>query len=180
MSLLAVTLLAAGPGCDQGTTAFLTGDAGNTTGGQATVFGSNNGIVNSDEEQGRGATVTVRFANITPDAAVDVQFFALQKRDALLPDELFVEENAITRDIGLAGTGILPPAVTDSIEVPCGSDLIIGTQGGIFSDAQTGDVLGLGDSRWLEEIPLGLCGSIVTLEFAPAGDGYASRVLIGR
>ncbi|MGB0715027.1 MAG: hypothetical protein ACPGXK_04060 [Phycisphaerae bacterium] len=134
-----------------------------------------------DTVQGRSSVVTVRFVNRSINAAVDVEFFSTQTADLALPNGLFDASFSIQRDIGLAGTGILPPTVTDTIDLPCTENLTLGTQGGLFSDASSGDPLGSGDARWLEDGPIGLCGSVVTFEFIPRGaDSYTTQVLISR
>jgi len=129
---------------------------------------------------GRSNVVTVRFSNLTTQAAVNVGFFSMGDSSAVVPDELFTEENALTRDIGLAGTGILPPNVSDSVDIPCGTNLIIGTSGGAFVDPETGDELGKGTRRWASENPLGFCGAVVTFEYVSLGGSFDTRISIHR
>lgn len=169
--LLAAGLIGAG--------LFVTGILSGCTEPGETLFTSS--AETGDTVQGRSAIVTVRFVNRSSNAAVDVQFFSTQSSELELPDDLFDESFSVRRDIGLAGTGILPPSVTDTIDIPCTANLTLGTKGGQFSDAETGDPLGIGDPRWLEDYPLGLCGAVVTFEFVPRGaDSFASHVTITR
>jgi hypothetical protein len=120
-------------------------------------------------------TVFVRFWNRTVEEAVDVQFYATNEPLDTLPDDLFVEDNRVTRSIGLAGRGIIEPGMVDAISFPCTENLTLGTAGGEFTEAETGDERGLGTPRWAQQEPLGLCGSVVTFEFFHEGDQYGTR-----
>lgn len=121
-------------------------------------------------------TVLVRFWNRTLIDAVDVQFHATNDILDTLPDDLFTPDHQVTRSIGLAGLGILEPGMVDTISFPCTDDLTLGTQGGQFSDAETGDSRGLGVPRWVAGAGLGLCGSVVTFEYTRDGEGFTTRV----
>ena len=123
--------------------------------------------------------VLIRFSNRTVEEAVDVQFYAANEPLDDLPADLFVEGNRLARSIGLAGQGIIEPGMTDSITFPCTGDLTLGTAGGKFLEAETGDERGLGTARWAQETPLGLCGSVVTFEFYREGDEYLTRFRLG-
>lgn len=123
--------------------------------------------------------VLVRFVNLSTDEAVEVQFHGSNAALGTLPDDLFAAENLVTRGIGLAGSGILAPRTADQILFPCTTELVIGTLGGSFVDAQTGDARGEGQVRWAEDSPLGLCGSYVTFEYAPEGNEFVTRLRIG-
>jgi hypothetical protein len=123
--------------------------------------------------------VLVRFRNHLTSEAVDVQFYATNEPLGMVPDDLFVEANLVTRSIGLAGRGIIEPRTQDAITFPCTSNLTIGTLGGAFADAETGDALGQGVPRWAQEEPLGLCGTEIAFEFMPGTDGYITRIRFG-
>ncbi len=138
----------------------------------AEITTTNSGAIGDDE-------VVIRFINRTGDDAVDVEFFATNDPLTKLPDELFVEGFRVTREIGLAGRGVLAPQQRDEITFPCTADLSIGTSGGEFTDADTGDERGLGDPRWAQDRPLGLCGTIVMFEFVLEGDTYKTRIELG-
>lgn len=133
----------------------------------------------SDDEATLKGMVLVRFWNRTVEEAVDVQFYATNEPLGTFPDDLFVDENRVTRSIGLGGRGIIGPATTDAITFPCTEDLSLGTLGGEFSEAETGDQRGLGTARWAQDAPLGLCGSVVTFEFYRDGDEYRTRLQFG-
>ncbi len=124
--------------------------------------------------------MTVQFVNLTDSTAVDVQFFVSNEVIEPVRDNLFAEENLVTRSIGLAGSGIISPRATDSIPLPCTPGLTIGTLGGVFTEAESGDVFGTGQERWVTEDPVGFCGSRVTFEFSLVDDEYLTRVRIGR
>lgn len=120
--------------------------------------------------------VTLRFRNSTFDEAVDIEFYATNEPLANIPDDLFVPENLFTASLGVAGTGIVTPLREDVITFPCSVDLTIGTLGGRFLDNETGELRGQGMRRWLEERPLGLCGAIVTFEYA-GDEGVFTTIL---
>ena len=120
--------------------------------------------------------VTLRFRNSTLDEAVDVEFYATNEPLANIPDDLFVPQNLVTASLGVAGTGIVTPLREDLITFPCSLDLTIGTLGGRFLDNETGEARGQGVRRWLEERPLGLCGTVVTFEYA-GDDGVFTTIL---
>lgn len=124
--------------------------------------------------------VLIRFRNFSPIDAVNVEFFATNETLGTVPDDLFVEDYRTNANIGVAGTGILEPAHSDAIVLPCTEDLVIGTTGGTFSDNDTGEVRGTGDRRWAQAKALGLCGRAVTFEFAPDNAGFITRITIGQ
>jgi hypothetical protein len=123
--------------------------------------------------------VTVRFRNPLDREAVDVEFYATNEPLDALPDDLFVGEYLVTASVGVAGTGIIQPLKQDVIQFPCTEVLTIGTGGGHFIDHETGEVLGSGTPRWLQEGPLALCGGVVTFEFSVADGEYTTVVAVG-
>lgn len=126
-----------------------------------------------------GDVVTVRFRVFTAQEAVDVEFFATNDPLEVIPGDLFVPANAFSASVGLAGTGIVPPLSEDVILFPCSPTLTLGTTGGTFLDSETGEPRGTGVARWASEGPLGLCGAIVTFEFAGAEDARTTVLTIG-
>ena len=126
-----------------------------------------------------GPTVTVRFVNLSLNAGVDVAFYATNEAVEVLPDDLFVETFAVSSGIGFVGLGILGPGGTDSIDFPCSETLTLGTTGGVFLDNETGEVVGEGTPRWVQEGPVGLCGFAVTFSYVPNGDSFETVLTVG-
>jgi len=124
-------------------------------------------------------TVTVRFRNLAVDEAVDVEFYASNVTLETLPESLFVDQNAVSAGIGIAGTGILEPLREDSLEVPCGESLVLGTLGGSFLDNESGELLGHGVARWVSDAPIGLCGRGVLFEYDNEFGTFTTLVSIG-
>ena len=120
--------------------------------------------------------ITIRFQNLTSSEAVNVQLHASQDSLTTVPDDLFVDEHKLTSGVGFAGTGLIPPRSGDLVELPCTDDLIVGTLGGEFVDSDTGELLGVGQPRWAQAGPLGMCGSILTFEFAGSDGSYTTSV----
>jgi len=126
--------------------------------------------------------VNIRFRNLLTAEAVDVQFYMADSPLANLPADLFTPEHLVVASIGVAGTGILQPQKEDVIQVPCAENLTLGTLGGRFTDNETGEARGTGTSRWVQQGPVELCGSIVTLEFS-AGESegqFSTWLTIGK
>ena len=128
-------------------------------------------IVSPDE-------VLIRFRNLAPVDAVDVEFYATNEALEALPDDLFQDEHRVTASIGIAGTGIIQPFREDAITFPCTADLTVGTAGGHFADNETGEAAGAGTARWAQELPLGLCGRVVTFEFFAQGEGFSTTLTV--
>ena len=122
--------------------------------------------------------VLIRFRNLAPIDAVDVEFYATNESLEAVPDDLFQEEHRLTASIGIAGTGIIQPFHEDAITFPCTGDLTVGTSGGRFSHNETGEAAGAGTSRWAQEAPLGLCGRVVTFEFFARGEGFGTTLTV--
>ena len=122
--------------------------------------------------------VVVRFVNLTEGEAVDVEFYASPTTPGVLPDDLFQESHRIVTSIGVAGTGIVEPQTQDAIALPCVDGLVLGTRGGRFVEVESGEPRGAGVSRWLAQVPLGLCGGMVSFEFGKTGDAFTTVVRI--
>jgi hypothetical protein len=123
--------------------------------------------------------VAIRFANLTIAEAVDVQFYASDGPLDDLPDDLFVPANLVTTNIGVAGTGIIQPWREDFTLLPCTPGFTIGTRGGAFLDDESGEPRGVGTARWAQDGPLGLCGSVVTFEYAGRDGEFTTALVIG-
>lgn len=125
-----------------------------------------------------GDDVRVVFRNLTEDEAVEVEFYATQEPLAVIPDDLFDSANdfLVVRNIGVGGRGVIAPGETDVIELDCGEGLVLGTTGGLFLDNETGDELGTGTRRWVQEEAQFSCGATVVLEYTSDGDTYATRL----
>ena len=145
------------------------------------LLGLVNGFSGAQSPADTGASegmVKIRFRNLLILEAVDVQFYVADTALSNLPDDLFLPENLVTASIGVAGTGIVQPQKDDVIELPCTDNLTIGTQGGRFTDNETGEPRGTGAPRWVQEGPVELCGSIVSFEFsAGESDGDFNTTL---
>jgi hypothetical protein len=124
--------------------------------------------------------VTIAFRNLATTDAVNVEFHTTTDPAAVLPQDLFVQANEITANLGVAGTGLLIPGATDVLEIPCDASLVIGTAGGVFVDNETGETTGRGVPRWLDATSAGLCGAIVGFTFAASGDTFLTSVEIRR
>ena len=128
-------------------------------------------VVSTDE-------VLVRFRNLAPVDAVDVEFYATNEPLETVPDDLFHEEHLVTASIGIAGTGIIQPFHEDAVTFPCTIDLTVGTAGGRFAHNETGEAAGVGTIRWAQEEPLGLCGRVVSFEFFAQGEGFGTTLTV--
>lgn len=124
--------------------------------------------------------VIIAFRNLATIDAVNVEFHTTTAPVANLPDGLFVEENGVTTNLGVAGTGLLIPGATDILELPCDANLIIGTAGGGFLNNETGEPAGRGEPRWLDATSVGLCGAIVGFTFEGTGGTFVTTVEIRR
>lgn len=124
--------------------------------------------------------VTIAFRNLATTDAVNVEFHTTTDPAATPPQDLFVDANKITANVGVAGTGLLIPGATDVLEVPCDANLVIGTAGGAFVDNETGEATGRGVPRWLDETSAGLCGAIVGFTFSASGDTFLASIEIRR
>ncbi len=144
--------------------------------GDVSIFPGVNRPIDSDPTS--GSVVTVRFRNLTRTEAVSVQFYLAAEPLQNLPNDLFTEPHQVTASIGLAGTGIIQPIHEDVREFPCSTTLSIGTSGGEFLDAETGEPRGSGERRWLQHGPLKLCGSMVTFVYAGSVGQFTTAVEI--
>jgi len=111
-----------------------------------------------------GPTVAIRFANLT-DLAVLADVYVSTNGEDLDPDVIFAPANQLVDGVGLASTGVLVPQSTDQVEVPCTPDMVVATTGGVFRDPDSGDELGVGAQRILQEGLVFDCGAEITFVY---------------
>ena len=120
--------------------------------------------------------IRVRFVNQS-NWALDVQFYATAETgDA--ETVLFLDGNRVTADIGFSGTGLIPQADTDEIERLCTNARMIGTRGGEFRDADTGESVGTGEQRVLVLDQQYTCEETITIIYTASGDSFETSVLV--
>jgi len=129
-----------------------------------------------DEEPKR--LVTIHFANLSSTEAVNVDFYVSYDRLEVIPNSLFTAGYYYTEGVGVAGTGVVEPRSTDTIEIECTDVFSIGTTGGRFVDGETGDSLGNGKPRWLQEGPLAICDGEVTFVFRSEDTGFNTTIVL--
>lgn len=122
--------------------------------------------------------VTVRFANTSASSAVQVEFYAAEIDTQEVASSLFQGENRRTANVGVGGTGWIPPLSIDSVALPCDSDTAIGTLGGAFAENDSGISAGRGTPRWLSQQSTGFCGQTVTFYFLDEGNAPATRITV--
>lgn len=121
--------------------------------------------------------VTVHFRNLTSNTAVDVEFFLTKEPVGTLPDDLLQEPFRRRAEIGVAGTGIIEPRTEDIVTIECGPHLILATAGGRFLDNDSGEQVGTGPARWVQESALGICGHSVAFDFLQTADAvFETRI----
>jgi hypothetical protein len=123
-----------------------------------------------DDQPGLNS-VRIQFRNLGTNA-VDTQFYAADGPFDQLPDDLIVPENLIQAGIGVGGTGILAPFSSDEIELPCSDQLVVGTAGGEFMDADLGNPLGNGPVRFMQAGFQFDCGATLVLEYSQTLGGF--------
>ncbi len=121
------------------------------------------------------ASVLVRFMNET-NAVVEAQFHATLDAIGGSAESLFVPQNLVTDDIGVAGTGLLIPRSADTIEWHCSDGLVVGVAGGRFLDPDSGAELGAGTSRIIQQGLVFDCGAAITFTYQETGYGFTVSV----
>lgn len=146
------------------------------SGACSVVIEPNPGNGNGGSQEPPPEFVTIRFINESPDAAVQVEFYATNEPLEAIPDELFADDTFLVRaNIGLAGSGLIGPRDADEIEFECTDELAIGTRGGEFRDNETGEVLGRGDEVYKGPGGFSVCGGTVVFTFSEQGGGFRTR-----
>lgn len=137
---------------------------------------------NDNASSGPGAPsaqqVLVRFINRTSDEAVDVQFYATNDPLANLPDDLYAEAYRVTMSVGVAGSSLVTPGAGDQILIDCTDNITLGTAGGAFRQAESGEPRGVGQPRWAQNTGLGLCGGTVTFFYSGGGSTFETRITV--
>lgn len=157
--LLGISLLVALPACD----VAIVPPNDNGSGGGGAGDGSGSG----DSEPPAPVpdpTVTLDLANRTG-FVVEAQIFISTNGPGVTPETFFVDSNAFTEGIGLASSGLMAPDSVDVADIKCGEGLVIGTTGGRFLEVETGDEVGVGPPRILQEGLVFDCGSEIALVF---------------
>ena len=121
--------------------------------------------------------ITLHLANRT-DFVVEPQIFVSTNGPGATAETLFVESNGFTEGIGLAASGLMAPDSVDVAEVKCVEGLVIGTTGGRFLDAETGDELGIGLLRILQEGLVFDCGAEIALIFRLENGEFTTSVAL--
>ncbi len=116
-------------------------------------------------------TVELRLLNLTS-SALEAQIFLGTNGPDATPASLFVPSNLFTERIGLAATGLIQPAGSDTALIDCVDGLVIGTDGGRFLDVETGQLLGTGEPRLLQRGFVFDCDDEITLIYRFTNGGY--------
>jgi hypothetical protein len=122
--------------------------------------------------------VLVRFLNLSRTEAVDVQFYAAPSGVTTVPADLFAEAFSVTMSVGVAGSSLVTPGAGDQVLMDCTPNLILGTEGGAFRDAESGEPRGVGQPRWVQDSGIGLCGATVTFLYAGGGTQFETRITV--
>jgi hypothetical protein len=115
-------------------------------------------------------SIRVVFENLTT-KALDVEFYHTANQVTDVDAELFIEANRLT-DVGFAGTGLLEPLTTETVDISCDQARTIGTNGGLFRDADDGSELGRGTRRVLVLNESIQCGETLRLRYTETAGGF--------
>jgi hypothetical protein len=125
----------------------------------------------------RGSFAFVRLVNATG-VAVDTQFFVATDEADVASRALFEERNRFVRGIGFLSGGVLAPEEGVALDLPCGSQLLVGTMGGELLDPETGETVAVGATARLAELgPQFDCGGVVTFTFSIDDSGQPEATL---
>lgn len=134
-------------------------------------------ITTSGGGGGPSNAVTIKFINAS-NAALDPQFYASPQDIGDPNTTLFVPDNQLTEGFGFAGTGLIPAGQSSpDIIIPCSQARALGTLGGAFKNATSGDQLGTGQKRALSIDYAYLCGDSITFTYRSAG-GYSNTFTV--
>jgi len=112
------------------------------------------------------------------DFALDVQFFVSTNPAVTSESDLLSEENQFRSGIGFLSLGILSSGETVDVSLTCTDFLFIGTKGGEFRDARTGDSVAISTrSRLAQRGPQFDCGNSVTFRFSADAAGRPTTAL---
>lgn len=116
-------------------------------------------------------TVELRLVNLTS-SALEAQIYIDTNGSSATPETLFTPANLFTDKIGLAASGLIAPAGSDTAEIDCFDGLVLGTDGGSFLDVETGQELGSGEPRLLQQGFVFDCDDEITLIYRFTSGGY--------
>lgn len=114
------------------------------------------------------AFIALSLVNLT-NTTVVAELYVSTNALANPAEDLFDDDNLFTDRVGIAATGLLAPLSSDDVEIPCTPDLVVGTAGGRFLDNETGELLGTGSQRVLQQGLVFDCGARVTLLYRSLG-----------
>jgi hypothetical protein len=158
--------------------AGLIGSGCNVAGaGPATVGGGDGPGAEAPRSAGQvdPSMIRVVFVNETG-AVVDTQFYVSANAGGDDADSLFVPANRVTDRIGVAGTGLLIPLVSDRLELVCATGMQLGVDGGRFLDRDTGEELGVGTRRVVEQGLVFDCGAEIVFTYKSVGEDFTVAV----
>ena len=165
---LPLVLIASTVGCDGEFPFTIVVDAGDAN------ENTNGSTVPEPQED---SVVVVRLVNLS-ELALDVQLFASTDPTVTTADQLFVEANVFLQGIGFLSLGILAPGEGVDVPIPCEDAVFVGTLGGEFLDASTGESIAAGTTPRLAQLgPQFDCGNRVTFRFFPDDDGQPTAAL---
>ncbi len=143
--------------------------------GQSCITVSNNPVPGGgdDNPPPEPTEITVRFINST-DRVVDVQFYTTGQAVANVDTDLFTPANLIAANIGFAGTGILEARGRDQITLSCDVATTLGTRGGRFLDADSGELIGTGRQQVLFTHLQYVCGNVITFTYNESGGAFST------
>lgn len=124
-----------------------------------------------------GPSIAIRFANST-DLAVLADVYVSTNGADLTPEVIFAPANQLTDGVGLASTGVLVPDSTDAVEIPCSAGMVVATTGGVFRDPDTGEELGTGTQRILQEGFVFDCEAEITFVYREVDGEYTVVVTL--
>ena len=73
---------------------------------------------------------------------------------------------------------MLVPNSTDSVQVACVADMLVATTGGVFRDPDSGEDLGTGPERILQEGLVFDCGAEITFVYRMVDDEFTVVVTL--
>lgn len=125
-----------------------------------------------------GEEVSVRLLNGS-EFALDVELYVVTVPDVATPEGLFGSPEHEYRDgIGFLSLGVLAPNAQAEVRLPCGEALFVGTTGGEFLDAVSGESVAEGTrTRHAMLGPQFDCGDRLTFQFFPDDAGEPNVLL---
>lgn len=120
---------------------------------------------------GGPSTITVRWINATS-SALDPQFYASPEPLGDPAVMLFVPQYQIVDGVGFAGSGLIPGGQTDEVVLDCETVATIGTLGGTFLNADTGEPIGTGQQRILSAQLNFVCGDTIVFTYRSGPEGF--------